>query len=129
MSALPPDERAATLAAAVTLFDGGRYLAAHELFEELWEATEGDDSDFYKGLVQAAVALHHLAAGNAEGAARLHSSHRALLARYQPEHLGLEVGRFLEEMRRRFQAGAAGPAPRLGPARAAARGIGETTRE
>ena len=48
-----------TFVAAIELFNEGRYLASHELFDELWEATEGPDADFYKGLIQAAIALHH----------------------------------------------------------------------
>ena len=40
------------LRTGVELFNQGRYLAAHEIFEELWEATEGAESDFYKGLVR-----------------------------------------------------------------------------
>ena len=91
-------EREATLGAAIDLFDAGRYLAAHELFEELWESTEGPEGDFFKGLLQAAVALHHLEGGNLEGAARLHSGHRRFLAGYQPVHAGIEVTRFLAEM-------------------------------
>ena len=125
MSALSPSDQEAILEAAVDLFDTGRFLAAHELFEELWEATEGEDADFFKGLLQASVALHHLQAGNAEGARRLHGSHRALLARYQPVHLGLEVSRFLEAMRSLFRAAPESSGadartegfPRLGPRR------------
>ena len=95
---MEPAERDATLRAGIELFDAGKYLAAHELFEELWEATEGEDSDFFKGLVQAAIALHHLESGNPEGAAKLYSGHRALLARYQPVHAGIDVTRFLGAM-------------------------------
>jgi len=93
-------EREATLRAGIALFDSGRYLASHELFEELWEASEGEDSEFYKGLIQAAVALHHFEGGNLEGAARLYSGHRRCLASFQPLHAGVDVARFLEEMRR-----------------------------
>ena len=91
-------EREATLRAAVGLFDVGRYLAAHELFEELWEETEGPDSDFFKGLVQASVALHHFQSGNLDGAAKLYSGHRRCLAGYLPTHAGLDVARFLADM-------------------------------
>lgn len=80
------------------LFDAGRYLAAHELFEELWEATQGDSSDLYKGLLQAAVALHHHEQGNPVGAARLESGARRALARYLPLHSGLDLARFLGEL-------------------------------
>jgi predicted metal-dependent hydrolase len=91
-------DRDATLRAGIELFDGGRYLAAHEVFEELWEATEGGEADFFKGLIQAAVALHHFQAGNLEGAAKLYSGHRRFLAPYRPLHAGLDIARFLREM-------------------------------
>jgi predicted metal-dependent hydrolase len=91
-------ERDATLRAGIELFDAGRYLAAHELFEELWEATEGGEADFFKGLIQAAVALHHFQAGNLEGAVKLYSGHRRFLSPYQPLHAGLDIARFLREM-------------------------------
>jgi uncharacterized protein len=91
-------EREATLRAGIELFDAGRYLAAHELFEELWEETEGGEADFFKGLIQAAVALHHFQSGNLEGAAKLYSGHRRFLSPYLPIHAGLDVARFLREM-------------------------------
>jgi hypothetical protein len=101
--------------AALELFNGGRYLAAHELFEELWEATEGEDSDFYKGLIQAAVALHHLEEGRSEGARKLFAGHRRLLARYLPEHRGIDLVAFLAEMQRAFAEPGADPAARPRP--------------
>ncbi len=91
-------EREAILGAGIQLFDAGRYLAAHELFEELWESTEGAEADFFKGLIQAAIALHHFQAGNLEGAAKLYSGHRRCLSGYLPTHAGLDLERFLVEM-------------------------------
>jgi len=91
-------EREATLRAGIELFDAGSYLAAHELFEELWEETEGGEADFFKGLIQAAVALHHFQSGNLEGAAQLYSGHRRFLSPYLPLHAGLDIARFLREM-------------------------------
>ena len=70
----------ATFAAAVELFNDGKYLASHELFDELWEATESAGADFYKGLIQAAIALHHFQEGNLEGATKLYGGHRRFLA-------------------------------------------------
>jgi len=107
-------ERSATLRAGIELFNRGRYLAAHELFEELWEDTQGPDSDFYKGLIQASVALHHDQQGNAEGAAKLQGGTRRCLARYLPAHRGLDLERFLEDLRD-FLARARDAAPRLLP--------------
>lgn len=94
------DDSSPTLAAAVELFNAGKYLAAHELLEELWEETQGPESDFYKGLLQAAIALHHLEQGNLEGAARLSRGHRRCLGAYLPRHRGLDVAAFLEAMQR-----------------------------
>ena len=91
-------EREALLCAGIELFDAGRYLAAHELFEELWESTEGAEGDFFKGLIQAAIALHHFQAGNLDGAAKLYSGHRRCLAGYLPVHAGIDLERFLGEM-------------------------------
>lgn len=98
MNRMDPDEHAATLRAGFELFDAGRYLAAHELFEELWEETEGAEADFFKGLVQAAIALHHFESGNLEGASKLYSGHRRCLSAYLPVHAGLDVERFLADM-------------------------------
>jgi predicted metal-dependent hydrolase len=91
-----------TFVATLELFNAGRYLAAHELLEELWESTQGEDSDFYKGLIQAAIALHHLEQGRADGARRLFSGHRRLLGRYLPVHRGIDLAGFLAEMQRAF---------------------------
>lgn len=97
-SAASPLSDEELLRTGVELFNQGRYLAAHEIFEELWEATEGNESDFYKGLIQAAVALHHWQSGNLDGAARLASSHRRYLAAYLPAHAGLDLEAFLGAM-------------------------------
>ena len=91
-----------TLSAAVGLFNAGRYLAAHGLFEELWEAGEGGDAGFYKGLIQAAIAMHHLEDHNPRGAAKLYGGHRRYLGPFLPAHGGLDVEAFLADMQRFF---------------------------
>jgi predicted metal-dependent hydrolase len=88
------------LQAAVRLFDSGRYHAAHEELDELWEATSGADADFYKGLIQAAICLHHWSEGNLEGARKLYSGHRRYLAAYLPAHRGIDLAAFLAGMQR-----------------------------
>jgi predicted metal-dependent hydrolase len=85
---------------AAELFNDARYHAAHEVLDELWEATHGEDSDFLKGLIQACIAMHHYQDGNLEGARRLYSGHRQYLGRYLPAHGGVDVGVFLGEMQR-----------------------------
>ena len=84
----------------VRLFNACEYRAAHEEFERLWLSTEGRDSDFFKGLIQACIALHHFQSGNLEGAAKLHGGHRRYLAAYLPQYHGVDVATFLENMQR-----------------------------
>jgi hypothetical protein len=93
-------EEGERLARGIDLFNAGDYEDAHEEFEMLWLSTQGPNSDFYKGLVQASIALHHYQRGNAEGAAKLYSTHRRYLAGYLPTHRGIDVRSLLDEMQR-----------------------------
>jgi len=56
------------LADGINFFNSGRYFEAHEAWEDLWRPTRGPLRLFYQGLIQAAVGLHHLNAGNLNGA-------------------------------------------------------------
>jgi predicted metal-dependent hydrolase len=85
-------------ARGIDRFNAGEYEEAHEEFEMLWLSTQGPDSDFYKGLVQAAIALHHFQRGNLDGAAQLYTSHRRYLAAYLPAHRRIDVQALLDEM-------------------------------
>ena len=100
------------MAAALQLFNDGQYLAAHEVLDELWEATSGPDADFYKGLIQASIALHPLEGGNTEGARKLETGTRRLLAPFLPTHRGLDLAGFLDGLRQTLR-GTAGSPPRL----------------
>ena len=88
----------AGLRRAAELFNRGEYHAAHEELDELWDATHGPDADFYKGLIQACIAMHHYSRDNFEGACKLYSGHRQYLAPYLPAHLGIDVAAFLAAM-------------------------------
>ena len=89
---------------SVRLFNEAEYLEAHETLEELWEAGFGESADFYKGLLQASIALHHFRRGNLDGARKLYSGHRKLLGAYMPTHNGIDVSGFLGEMQRALSA-------------------------
>lgn len=52
-------------------FNSRDWLECHESVEELWLGEEGETRDFYKGLIQIAVALHHWRNGNFGGAVSL----------------------------------------------------------
>lgn len=95
--------RDAALVAGVELFNDAKFLAAHEAIEELWEANEASDADFYKGLIQASISLYKLSLGNVEGALQLYSGHRRFLGSFLPVHREIDVAGFLGAMQTFFR--------------------------
>jgi predicted metal-dependent hydrolase len=67
------------------------------VWEELWKNYTGPLRLFYKGLIQAAVALHHFGNGNVRGARKVYGSSRGYLAQYSPSCEGLDLEKFLSE--------------------------------
>lgn len=78
-------------------FNRGEYFEAHEAWEQLWIHAQDPARLFYKGLIQAAVALHHASQGNRHGAWKLYQRSRCVLTAYEPWYLGLNVERFIAE--------------------------------
>lgn len=72
------------LAEGLRLFNEGSYHAAHEEFERCWLKNEAGDADFFKGLIQAAICMHHFQRENMDGARKLYSGHRRLLGAFLP---------------------------------------------
>lgn len=58
-------------AAAINLFNSHDWYAAHDAFEELWHEALGDDREMLQGIIQIAVAEHHLNNGNQRGSTLL----------------------------------------------------------
>ncbi len=52
-------------------FNSGEWFECHETVEDLWIGSEGEIKDFYQGIIQIAVALHHWRNGNYGGALSL----------------------------------------------------------
>ena len=73
------------------LFNGGHFFEAHEAIEALWRAEEGNLRDFYKGLIQAAAALHLMKQGRLQGAFRMFQSSTRYLKPYLPGAVGVNV--------------------------------------
>jgi hypothetical protein len=64
-SPLPEDERCSQ---AIELFNAHDWYAAHDAFEELWHEALGGKRKLLQGIIQLAVAEHHLNNGNQRGA-------------------------------------------------------------
>jgi predicted metal-dependent hydrolase len=78
-------------------FNACEFFEAHEVWEDLWRDYSGDLRLFYKGLIQAAVALHHFGNGNIRGARKVYGSSRGYLEAYRPACEGLDVDAFLKQ--------------------------------
>ncbi|HEY5975493.1 MAG TPA: DUF309 domain-containing protein [Geobacteraceae bacterium] len=76
----PPGE----LLRAFGEFNRGDWFECHETLEDLWIGQEGECRDFYQGVLQIAVALHHWREGNFGGAVRLLESGAKYLRRVPP---------------------------------------------
>jgi len=97
-----PDPPAALFRGAA-LFDAGDYEEAHEAWEEHWLEIGGSTRDFYKGLIQVAVALLHWHRGNVHGAVKLRRTGAALLTGFAPRFQGADVTCFLEAVETHFR--------------------------
>jgi len=106
-------------------FNAGRFFEAHEAFEDLLAAVEGDERwDLLVALVQVAVGYHKCASGHS-GAARMLALGLAKLAPFAAETRGVAIGALRDRVAadlRRLDAGedlaahVARDPPRLVPA-------------
>ncbi len=81
----------------IAYFNACEFFEAHEVWEDLWKSYSGELRLFYKGLIQAAVALHHFGNGNIRGARKVYGSSRGYLEQYRPMRVGMNVDKFLAE--------------------------------
>jgi predicted metal-dependent hydrolase len=95
--------------AGVLFFNQRDFFEAHEVWEDLWADSHGDDRKFIQGLLQAAVGLFHFGGGNLGGAVKLYHSSRDYMRPCGSPFWGLDADAFWRQMERCF-------APLLGPA-------------
>jgi predicted metal-dependent hydrolase len=81
-------------------FNESSFFEAHEAWEEVWIQDETPGRDFYKGLIQVAVCLHHFCNGNPRGARKLYFSSQRYLEDYRPRHRGIDLERLLSDLQR-----------------------------
>lgn len=84
------------------LFNEGDYFEAHEVLEDLWAIEAPPLRDYYKGLIQAAVAICHWERGNPSGALKLHRSAARYLCDYPDDYEGFALREFQAAMDQLF---------------------------
>jgi predicted metal-dependent hydrolase len=89
--------------AGIQFFNARDFFEAHEVWEDLWADSHGDERRFYQGLIQAAVALFHYSGGNLRGAQKLYATSREYMRPCGSPFLGLDAGAFWRQMEACFE--------------------------
>ncbi len=75
----------------VALWEAGRYLEAHEAFEQLWLTEVGPCRHLLRGLIHAAMGFHYVTVGDTVSAWSKLCSASDLLQGFTGDFLGLDV--------------------------------------
>lgn len=103
----------------MALFNQGQFFDCHEALEEVWLEASGDQKKFLQGLIQVAVAFHHLRQKNSRGARRLLAAGVEKLSSLGGEQHAVDVAALLEALQPLEQQSNAGevspdwPAPQI----------------
>ncbi len=92
----PPPE----LRLGVAQFNRGEYFQCHETLEGLWRRETGAVRELYQGIIQLAVALHHVRGGNQRGALSTLAKALPKLQRFAPGCQGIDVAELTAQARR-----------------------------
>jgi predicted metal-dependent hydrolase len=76
---------------AINLFNTQDWYAAHDAFEELWHESLGEERVLLQGIIQIAVAEHHLGGGNHRGALLLMAEGLNRLRSSPPHQPGFDL--------------------------------------
>ena len=79
-------------------FNQRRYFQAHELWEALWMGIRGPEKEFYQGLIQLAVACHHLSRGNLQGARKVFTTAQKYLQPFLSTHPGFDLNALIHQI-------------------------------
>lgn len=82
------------------LFNEQEFYECHEVLEDLWMETTGEERGYYQGLIQTATAFYHLRNGNMAGARKLFNSGLHYLDPYPEHFMGFDLGEYRRECER-----------------------------
>jgi len=80
-------------------FNRQYFFEAHDLWEELWMETTGNNRLFYQGLIQTAVGFYHLSNENYKGACSQFGKALTKLQQYLPAHHGINTQQLVDCLR------------------------------
>ena len=79
-----------SLLSGIELFNEQKFWHAHEAWERIWLASEGDVRRFLQGLIQLAAAYHHVQRGTFRGGVRLFDAAFEKLSGFPEGFLGVD---------------------------------------
>lgn len=88
---------------AIELFNAQKFFECHEVLEEIWLASSGDERTLLQALIQCAAALHHLQHSNQKGALSVYRRAQQKLEDLPPYLLQLETRDFANSMANFFE--------------------------
>jgi uncharacterized protein len=87
------------LAEGLRCYRSCEFFLAHEHWEDVWRACEGQERLFLQALIQVAVAMHHFSRGNRAGAASLLRRSLAKLEKFSAAFGGVDVEQLRQSIR------------------------------
>lgn len=90
--------REMALRKAALLFNHHLFFEVHEILEAQWRVEHDPPRLFLQGLIQVAVAFHHLERRNFRGAVSLLHDGLEKIIPYQPAFLGVELQKFVARL-------------------------------
>ena len=82
--------------AGIREFNQHKFFQCHETLEHLWKRQGNPEKEFTQGLIQIAVAYHHLLNHNLVGARKLLTRGLNRISPYQPTFSGVNVKALVE---------------------------------
>jgi len=82
----------------VAQFNAGFFFECHDTLEDVWMGVRGPSRDFFQGLIQVAVAFHHLTSGNPAGAESLLGRALKRFHGYPDRYFGLDLAAHRREL-------------------------------
>jgi uncharacterized protein len=83
----------------IELFNSCHYFEAHEVWEDIWRVSGGEERLFYQGLIQAAAAMVHHTRGNLRGIQIVLPKALAKFESLPPIFMSLDLRKFSADLR------------------------------
>lgn len=103
MSGNPPEpvltaEERAAFERGVAEYNQRLFFECHDTLEELWSGMRGPTRDFFQGLIQVAVAFHHVSNANAPGAVSMIERALGRFRAYPARYFGFDLDALRREV-------------------------------